>query len=328
MSERQPPNDGASACCGPTRPRDPKAAIETAASPLSPLARPSEGNPRTRHYEASGMVALPGGRFTMGTDETIGFAADGETPARQVRMAPFQIDPCSVSNAQFSIFVRQSGYVTDAERYGWSFVFHLLATPQAARLTEDAVAGAEWWLPVRGATWLAPHGPGSTADDRPDHPVVHVSWNDARAYCDWASKRLPTEAEWEYAAHGGLDGARYPWGNELRPRGQWRCNIWQGRFPTINTSEDGYLGTAPVKSYQPNAYGLFNMVGNVWEWCADWFSVDHGDGPTTGGDEKVIKGGSYLCHDSYCNRYRCAARTKNTTDSSTGNMGFRCARDL
>jgi formylglycine-generating enzyme len=185
-----------------------------------------------------------------------------------------------------------------------------------------------------GASWRRPEGPGSDLAGRGDHPVVHVSWNDARAYCDWAGLRLPTEAEWEFAARGGLEGKRLPWGDELTPGGVWRSNIWQGTFPTHNTAEDGYVGTAPVDAFPPNGFGLHNASGNVWEWCADWFHPTfHRNGPTdnpTGppaGQARVIRGGSYMCHDSYCNRYRVAARSSNTPDSSTGNMGFRCARD-
>jgi formylglycine-generating enzyme required for sulfatase activity len=168
-----------------------------------------------------------------------------------------------------------------------------------------------------------------------DHPVVHVSWRDAQAYCQWASKRLLTEAEWEYAARGGGDQTRYPWGSELTPKGKHRCNIWQGKFPEENTAEDGYIGTAPARSYRPNGFGLYNVCGNVWEWCRDWFSPTwHLSGPIINplgpdmGEQKAMRGGSFLCHKSYCNRYRLGARTGNTPDSSTSNCGFRCARDV
>lgn len=268
----------------------------------------------------------------MGTDAEDGFFADGEGPVHKVRLSPFLIDACTVTNERFNEFVKQSGYVTDAERYGWSFVFYLLL-PDGFPPTR-AVACAPWWRQVEGACWYRPEGPDSSVADRWDHPVVHISWNDAVAFARWAHKRLPTEAEWEYAARGGLLQARYPWGDELTPDGAHRCNIWQGTFPTKNTEEDGYLGTAPAKSYEPNGFGLYNTAGNVWEWCSDWFSptayrtskrVDP-KGPPRGTD-RVIRGGSYLCHDSYCNRYRVGARSHNTPDSSTGNMGFRCARD-
>jgi formylglycine-generating enzyme required for sulfatase activity len=168
-----------------------------------------------------------------------------------------------------------------------------------------------------------------------DHPVIHISYRDAVAYCEWAGKRLPTEAEFEFAARGGLVQQRYVWGNELTPNGEHMCNIWQGDFPKANSAEDGYVGTAPVFAYQPNGFGLHHMAGNVWEWVYDWWSPDfHVNGPRSNpigpphGERKVMRGGSYLCHDSYCNRYRVAARTSNTPDSSTGNLGFRCARDV
>ena len=281
------------------------------------------------------MVELPGGRFLMGAEDAEGFPADGEGPIREVEVAPFYIDAAVVTNADFSRFVKSTRYVTDAERFGWSFVFHLLLTQRARRAAGQVVAGATWWMRVEGASWRHPDGPGSDAKDRMDHPVVHVSWNDADAYCQWAGKRLPREAEWEYAARGGLEQKTYPWGDELTPGGQHRCNIWQGAFPHRNTAEDGYVGTAPAKAFQANGFGLYNVAGNVWEWTADWFSPTyHRDGPRVNpagpdsGDAMVIRGGSYLCHESYCNRYRVAARTSNTPDSSTGNTGFRCVRDV
>ncbi|MEO6829155.1 MAG: SUMF1/EgtB/PvdO family nonheme iron enzyme, partial [Acidobacteriaceae bacterium] len=173
---------------------------------------------------------------------------------------------------------------------------------------------------------------GANLLGREDHPVVHVSWNDAVAFTQWSGQRLPTEAEWEYAARGGLEQKIYPWGDKLRPNGEHRCNIWQGEFPKHDTGDDGYAGTCPVDAFPPNGYGIYSITGNAWEWCADWFSADfHRDtdrnnptGPSTGTD-RVIKGGSFLCHKSYCNRYRVAARSRNTPDSSTSNMGFRCA---
>jgi formylglycine-generating enzyme len=278
------------------------------------------------------LVSLDGGEFLMGTEDAEGFRADGEGPVRAVVLKPFQIDPVAISNARFADFIQSAGYVTEAERYGWSFVFAGLL-PDNFPPTRGA-GDAPWWRQVFGADWRHPEGPSSFVKGREDHPVVHVAFSDALAYCRWAGVRLPTEAEWEYAARGGLKQARFPWGDELTPDGQHRCNVWQGRFPTVNTLDDGFLGTAPVDAYEPNGFGLFNVSGNVWEWCADWFSPQfHRTGPRqdptgpSSGSSKVIRGGSYLCHASYCNRYRVAARSANTPDSSTGNMGFRVASD-
>lgn len=291
---------------------------------------------RVRGGNTEGMARLQGGRFLMGTDDEVGFKDDGEGPIREVEVDPFYIDKTTVTNREFSAFVQATGYVTEAEKFGWSFVFHLLL-PEAQRhaLVRDTVMGLQWWCQVEGACWRKPEGPGSKMKKRWKHPVTHVSHTDALAYCEWAGKRLPTEAEWEYAARGGLEQERYAWGSELTPNGRHRCNIWQGNFPVQNTEEDGFLGTAPVDSYAPNGYGLYNVAGNVWEWVHDCWSPDyHVDGPRenpTGpsqGDRRVIRGGSFLCHDSYCNRYRVAARTANTPDSSTSNCGFRCAMDV
>lgn len=269
----------------------------------------------------------------MGADDGLGSPADGEGPSRTVELSPFRIAPQAVSNGDFGAFVDATGHVTEAERLGASFVFVGLLSPT---LTETrAVALAPWWRDVPGATWRYPEGPDSDIDDRQDHPVVHIAWFDAVAYCHWAGGRLPTEAEWEYAARGGLERQRFPWGNELTPDGEHRCNIWQGEFPAHNSMDDGYLGTAPVAAFPPNGFGLFNMTGNAWEWCADWFSRDsHATGPRSdpqgplSGATRLIRGGSYLCHDSYCNRYRVAARSSNTPESTTGNLGFRLAADV
>jgi formylglycine-generating enzyme required for sulfatase activity len=279
-----------------------------------------------------GMVLLPGGTFRMGTEDPDGFREDGEGPVRDITVSPFWIDVHAVTNERFAAFVDATGYVTEAERFGWSFVFAGFL-PAALRRGAARPEQTPWWCGVEGAYWRAPEGPGSALADRGDHPVVHVSWHDALEYCRWAGTRLPTEAEWEYAARGGLDQRRYPWGDELTPGGEHRCNIWQGHFPTKNTAEDGYRGTAPVDAYRPNGFGLHNMSGNVWEWCADWWGTAHGGRPRTNpkgperGTSRVMRGGSYLCHRSYCNRYRVAARTSNTPDSSTGNLGFRTVRD-
>jgi formylglycine-generating enzyme required for sulfatase activity len=280
------------------------------------------------------MVELAGGEFLMGTDDEAGFPADGEGPVRRVSLRPFYIDETAVTNAQFSRFMKATRYKTEAEQFDWSFVFHLFLTKRARRVATQAVAEVPWWLPVTGATWRHPEGPGSDVKDRMDHPAVHVSWNDALSYAEWAGKRLSTEAEWEFAARGGLEQKRYAWGDDLTPGGEHLCNIWQGDFPDRDTAADGYSGTAPARSYAPNGHGLYNVSGNVWEWTADWFSADyHVDGRRDDpqgppeGASRVTRGGSYLCHDSYCNRYRVAARSSSTPDSSTGNLGFRCALD-
>ncbi|MFJ2295372.1 formylglycine-generating enzyme family protein [Streptomyces sp. NPDC087894] len=299
----------------------------------SDQAEPEETVPVASAAQGSGdgMVLLPGGSFLMGSEDPDGFRDDGEGPVREVRVSAFRIDAHAVSNQRFAEFVSATGYVTEAERFGWSYVFAGFL-PAALRRGAGRPDTTPWWCGVEGARWDAPEGPGSGVGDRGDHPVAHVSWNDTRAYCRWAGARLPTEAEWEYAARGGLEQARYPWGDELTPGGEHRCNIWQGHFPTKNTTEDGYAGTAPVDAYEPNGFGLYNMAGNVWEWCHDWWSTDHTAarrsdprGPGSG-DARVMRGGSYLCHRSYCNRYRVAARTRNTPDSTTGNLGFRCVR--
>ena len=264
------------------------------------------------------LLALPGGAFTMGSAEQR-YPTDGEGPPRSVPVAPFRIAAHAVSNDNFAAFAAATRYITTAEREGWSFVFAGLLPDDF--LPTRAVAAAPWWRQVPDAAWHRPEGRGSDLEGRGDHPVIHVSWLDARAYCRWVGGRLPAEAEWEYAARGGLDRVRYPWGDELTPGGEHRMNVFQGRFPDQDTGEDGYAGTAPVDAFAPNGYGLYNATGNVWEWCADRF------GPSRPA-ERVMRGGSYLCHESYCWRYRCAARSANTPDSSAGNIGFRMAADV
>jgi formylglycine-generating enzyme required for sulfatase activity len=248
----------------------------------------------------------------MGDDSPWSYPTDGESPAREVTVAPFMIERAPVTNDAFARFVRATGHTTDAERFGWSFVFGGL-------LPDDfpdtrGVVDAPWWRQVEGACWHSPEGPGSDVGGRGDHPVVHVSWNDAAAYAACVGGRLPAEAEWERAARGGTS-TTFPWGDELEPGGRHRANVFQGVFPREDTAADGWAGTSPVGSFPPNGFGLVDAIGNVWEWTADRFAADR----------FVLKGGSYLCHASYCRRYRPAARMGSTPDSSTGNIGFRCA---
>jgi formylglycine-generating enzyme len=278
-----------------------------------------------------GMVLLSGADFMMGSEDPLAYPDDGEGPVRRATLDPYWIDRNAVSNRRFAAFADATGYVTEAERYGWSFVF-------AGLLPDDfpptrAVAAAPWWRQVPDADWRRPEGPGSDLADRMDHPAVHISWNDAHAYCSWAGARLPTEAEWEFAARGGLEGRTFPWGDELEPDGAHLMNVWQGVFPGHNTLADGYLGTCPVDAFAPNGHGVHCTTGNVWEWVADHFDPlfrrhqrrHNPAGPPVGAN-RVQKGGSYLCHATYCRRYRVAARQGSTPESSTGNVGFRCAR--
>jgi formylglycine-generating enzyme required for sulfatase activity len=308
-------------CCAPTR--------DVAARSSTSFLTVGERRP----IKTEGMVHIHGGRSRMGNHHGDGYPADGETPVHVVDVSDFWISATTVTNAEFGEFVDATGYVTDAERYGWSFVFEGFLDQR--RPPTRSVAATPWWRQVLGASWRQPEGPGSDIARRLDHPVVHVSWNDAVAFCQWVGGRLPTEAEWEYAARGGLEGQRFPWGNDRNPGGKHRMNVWQGTFPSKNTGADGYRGTGPVRVYEPNGYGLYNMTGNVWEWCQDWCDPRYyahsperdPQGPTLG-TNRVMRGGSYLCHRSYCNRYRVDARSSNTPDSSTGNCGFRVARSV
>lgn len=265
--------------------------------------------------DTTGMVRLPGGEFTMGTDR--GFAYEG--PPHRVVLDPFYMDEHEVTNAQYAVFADATGHVTDSERLGWSGVFD----PQQ-----------ESWTKGDGADWRRPDGPGSSYEDKLDYPVVHLSWQDAAAYCAWQGRRLPTEAEFEYAIRGGLEGKLYPWGDELTPGGVHRANLWQGSFPRQDLNRDGFAGYGPVKQFSANAYGLYDITGNVWEWAADWYSPEYFKvsptrnprGPSSG-TQKVQRGGSWLCSENYCQGYRSAARMMTAPDSGLNNLGFRCADD-
>ena len=272
----------------------------------------SSGQPT--QAERDGMVLIKGGAFLMGTDDAMPY----EAPAHETLVNAFWIDEHEVTVAEFASFIKATGYHTDAEQFGWSGVFNLKTGE---------------WERVDGANWQHPDGPQSEA--APNEPVCQVSWSDAAAYALWAGKRLPTEAEWEYAARGGLVGKRYAWGDDLRPLGRVVANWWQGQFPEHNTGEDGFIGRAPVKSFQPNGYGVYDVAGNVWEWCADWYADDYyqrarRDNPVgpTAGTERVIRGGSWMCAENFCTNYRVAARSHATPDTGLNNLGFRCVRDL
>lgn len=278
------------------------------------------------------LVPLKGGFFDMGTRRSR-FPEDYDAPRRKVKLSPFRISATACTNADFAVFVAATGYRTVAEREGWSYVFHLLLDDPARFPVHPP--GLPWWRKVDGASWSAPEGPGSDVSARADHPVVHVAWYDALAYCHWAGLVLPTEAQWEFAARGGLARKKFPWGDQMAPDGIFQMNTWQGRFPAQNTLEDGYLGTAPVTAFAPNGFGLFNTCGNVWEWARDFYAPHPPQGPfplrdPTGpvaGQARIQRGGSYLCHISYCDRYHVHSRTRNDPDSSTGNAGFRVASD-
>jgi formylglycine-generating enzyme required for sulfatase activity len=304
------------------------------------------------------MIALPGGAFTMGSER---FYAD-EAPSRRVQVGPFRIDRTPVTNREFARFVSETGHVTTAEvvpdpadypgmldemAFAGSLVFHRTDTPV------DVRDPSQWWSFLAGADWRHPLGPESSLEGLEDHPVVHVSFADAEAYAAWAGKTLPTEAEWEYAARGGLEDADYAWGDELAPDGAMLANYWQGLFPFANQLLDGWERTSPIGTYPPNGYGLIDMIGNVWEWTADWYADRSGAakkgkparsccggaevdprGGSRGGSfdpmqevripRKVLKGGSHLCAANYCQRYRPAARHPQMVDSSTSHIGFRC----
>ncbi|MEE2946045.1 MAG: formylglycine-generating enzyme family protein [Pseudomonadota bacterium] len=311
------PESGKKTCCAPSR-------GETADFERTKNLAARECTPPKR-------VSIPGGKGLVGTN-TPELPIDGESPLRTVRIKPFEMDETVVTNTRFEAFVDATGYVTDAEKFGDSFVFHLFLQDGARDF--PTVPAAPWWHMVPGANWRTPEGPGSESKCLADHPVVQVTWRDAIAFCEWAGGRLPTEAEWEHAARGGLGDVRFPWGDQ-EPNDQdfFPCNIWQGRFPQKNLELDGYLATAPAKSFEPNGYGLYNMVGNVWQYTNQAFkvkslkkSVQQEHAAKRG--FKLGKGGSFLCHASYCYRYRIAARTGTALDSSTSHQGFRLVYDV
>ena len=278
-------------------------------------------------------VAFGGGKSHIGTFRPE-IRADGEGLVREVKLRPFAADATPVTNARFAAFVAATGYVTESERYGWGPVFHgLLPDPTAYPPSQSRTP---WWVICDGAWWAEPEGPGSHLRDRADHPAAHVSWADACAFAAWAGGRLPSEAEWEHAARGGLLGdPRFPWGDREPDDAEFLpCNIWQGRFPLENSCADGWLGTSPVGSFAPNGAGLYDMAGNVWEWTAEPFVIRSASRAARARNEearsqnqKVMKGGSFLCHISYCYRYRIAARSGTAADSGTSNTGFRVFYD-
>ena len=271
----------------------------------------ANGDTRT---EIDGMILISGARFLMGADDTVPY----EAPVHEVSVKSFLIDPHEVTVAEFARFVAATGYVTDAEKFGWSGAFNLKT---------------KRWEKTKGADWHHPEGPASQAAAG-NEPVCQVSWNDATAYAKWAGKRLPTEAEWEYAARDGMSQKKYSWGDDLRPNGKPVANWWQGSFPQQNSDEDGFVSRAPVESFPPNGYGLYDMTGNVWEWCADWYADDYyANSPASNppgadsGTERSIRGGSWMCAENFCANYRVAARSHATPDTGLNNLGFRCVRD-
>ena len=296
------------------------------------------------------MVHIPAGTFWMGTDDS---AFPDAQPLHRVRLKAFWIDQTEVTNEQFNRFVDATGYITVAERqpepkdYPGTPVAQLVpgslvfAPPADARNFDNAYA---WWSDVPGACWHKPEGAGTSLENRWNHPVVHVTFEDAAAYAKWAGKRLPTEAEFEYASRGGLDRQKFSWGSELCPEGKHQSNLWQGKFPVLNTKADGFVGTAPVRSFAPNRWGLYDTTGNVWEWCSDWYRPDYykslspltfnPKGPdedaaalNQGALKKVQKGGSFLCTDQYCARYVVGSRGKSEYRSPHCHAGFRCVSD-
>lgn len=308
-----------SSCCGPSR------ALETVLPASASAPVKAGGVPE-------GMIRVRGGRSFVGTDRPE-IPQDGEGPERATTLGDFGLEATTVTVERFAAFVAATGYVTEAERFGWTAVFF----GDQDHLATARKVGAQlpWWLSVDGANWRQPEGPGSTVEHRLDHPVTQVSWADARAFAVWVGGRLPTEAEWEHAARGGSHRQRFPWGDAEPDDTTIYANIWQGQFPHHNTGADGHERTAPARSFEPNALGFYSMAGNVWEWTADPFKVRSlsrqarlRNAQALEHSEKVLKGGSFLCHISYCYRYRIAARMALSPDSAASNAGFRVAYDL
>eukprot|EP00062_Callorhinchus_milii_P022207 gi/632979740/ref/XP_007906640.1/ PREDICTED: sulfatase-modifying factor 2 [Callorhinchus milii] len=269
------------------------------------------------------VVELAGGTFRMGTDASD--ARDGEAPARGVTVKPFAIDVHPVTNAEFREFVRSQKYKTEAESFGWSFVFEDFVSAELRKKVTQKIESAPWWLPVEKTFWRQPAGPGSGIKERLDWPVVQVSWADALACCAWLGKRLPTEPEWEFAARGGLDGRTYPWGNKFQPN---RTNLWQGKFPERDTATDGHHGVSPVRAFPPqNSYGMYDMLGNVWEWTSTEYLAPGSPARANGPSLRVLRGASWLdtADGSANHRARVTSRMGNTPDSASDNLGFRCA---
>ncbi|MCC2614092.1 formylglycine-generating enzyme family protein [Neorhizobium sp. Rsf11] len=282
--------------------------------------------------KAGEVIAVKGGETFVGTNDPV-IAVDGEGPERRVTVNDFFLEAETVTVARFAEFVEATGYVTEAEKFGCAAVFMGLLNDR--ELAANNVAGTPWWGRVDGAIWKAPEGPGSSIEDRMDHPVTQVSWNDAMAFAYWVGGRLPTEAEWEHAARGGNRRRRYPWGDEEPTDAKVFCNIWQGRFPHQNTLADGFFGTAPARSFTPTGDGFYNLAGNIWEWTSDPFRVRSltrqakiRNEQAKKSADKLLKGGSFLCHKSYCYRYRIAARMGLSPDSASSNTGFRIAYDV
>lgn len=315
----------------------------------------------TSDTSTAGMKYIPGGTFMMGGDN--GQGSEDEFPKHSVQVGGFWMDETEVTNAQFQKFVEATGYITTAEQKPDWEELKKTVPPGTAKPPDSVLIAAslvfkqtegpvelrdfnQWWSWVAGANWKHPQGENSSIKGKENYPVVQISWYDAMAYCKWAGKRLPTEAEWEFAARGGLVNNIYPWGNEHVNTGKAKTNSWEGKFPYLNTMKDSYLTSAPVRSYKPNGYGLYDMAGNVWEWCSDWYDVDYysligrstivnPQGPAKSDDpediytpKKSLRGGSFLCNDSYCSGYRVARRMKSSPDTGLEHTGFRCVKDV